>query len=164
MTFRSSRRRASAVLSGGDNRQELDSNLDYHNRGKLLDLELLATKYTQLATAAVRASSSAGLERLPELRLATDAVRLVGLGRLLPEDDADGSCLWATSTSRRRRPRRSAPGSTWTWGRPRKTITPPQHIGLRRLVPAGLLRRRHRPVCPERPDRPIACGSAASPR
>jgi len=69
---------------GGDSRQELDSNLDYRNRGKLFDLEVLATKYTQLASS----SSSrffGGLERLPEFRLATDALRSSLLRRFLPK-------------------------------------------------------------------------------
>ena len=69
---------------GGNNRQELDSNLDYRNRGKRFDLEVLATKYTQLSS-----SSSArflgGLERLPEFRLATDALLERILGRFLPK-------------------------------------------------------------------------------
>lgn len=69
---------------GGNSRQELDSNLDYRNRGKMFDLEVLATKYTQLASS----SSSrffGGLERLPEFRLATDALRAPLLRRLLPK-------------------------------------------------------------------------------
>ena len=70
--------------TGGDSRQELDSNLDYRNRGKLFDLEVLATKYTQISSS----SSSrffGGLERLPEFRVATDALREPLLRRFLPK-------------------------------------------------------------------------------
>jgi len=70
---------------GGSSRQELDSNLDYRNRGKLYDLEVLATKYTQLATSSGSTRFLGGLERLPELRLATDALRMPLLSRLLPK-------------------------------------------------------------------------------
>jgi len=69
---------------GGSSRQELDSNLDYRNRGKLYDLEVLATKYTQLSTSSGSTRFLGGLERLPELRLATDAGRMPLL-RLLPK-------------------------------------------------------------------------------
>ena len=69
----------------GSSRQELDSNLDYRNRGKLFDLEVLATKYTQLGSGTAGAAQGfGGLERLPEFRLATDAARMAGLGRFLP--------------------------------------------------------------------------------
>ncbi len=51
-----------------------------------MDVELLATKYTQLQSSSGSSQAFGGLERLPELRLASDAVRLVGLGRLLPKD------------------------------------------------------------------------------
>ena len=77
--------RFGATNLGGENRQELDSNLDYHNRGKLVDVEFLAPKYTQLQSTGSNGQFFGGLERLPELRLATDAIRLVGLGRLLPK-------------------------------------------------------------------------------
>ena len=69
---------------GGSSRQELASNLDYRNRGKLYDLEVLATKYTQLSTSSGSTRFLGGLERLPELRLATDAGRMPLL-RLLPK-------------------------------------------------------------------------------
>lgn len=71
--------------SEGSNRQELDSNLDYHNRGKQVDFEVLATKYTQLASSGTAGASFGGLERLPEFRLATDALRVAFLGRFLPK-------------------------------------------------------------------------------
>lgn len=70
--------------AGTNNRQELDSNLDYRNRGKLVDLEVLATKFSQLSNSSGTSQFSGGLERLPEVRLATDIVRLTGLGLLLP--------------------------------------------------------------------------------
>ena len=73
----------SATLPG-DSRQELDSNLDYKNRGRVIDLELLATKYNQL-THTGSSQFFGGLERLPEVRLATDAARLTGLDRFLPK-------------------------------------------------------------------------------
>ena len=66
----------------GSNQQELDSNLDYRNRGKVVDLELLATKFTQLSSSS-SGQGITGLERLPELRLTTDALRLAGLSRFL---------------------------------------------------------------------------------
>lgn len=69
---------------GGDSRQELDSNLDYRNRGKLFDTEVLATKYTQLASSSGSSRFFGGLERLPEFRLATDALRSALLRRFLP--------------------------------------------------------------------------------
>lgn len=70
---------------GGDNRQELDSSLDYRNRGKLFDVEVLATKYTQLASSTGSSRFFGGLERLPEFRLATDALRVSFLRRFLPK-------------------------------------------------------------------------------
>lgn len=70
---------------GGSSRQELDSNLDYRNRGKLFDLEVLATKYTQLAASSGSTRFLGGLERLPELRLATDAIRMPLLKRIFPK-------------------------------------------------------------------------------
>jgi len=74
----------SFIGTGGDNRQELDSNLDYKNRGKVVDLELLAAKYTQLSHTG-SSQFFGGLERLPEVRLATDAARFSGLERFLPK-------------------------------------------------------------------------------
>ncbi len=68
----------------GDHRQELDSNLDYKNRGQVVDLELLASNYTQLSHSG-SSQFFGGLERLPELRLSTDAVRFIGLERFLPK-------------------------------------------------------------------------------
>jgi hypothetical protein len=70
--------------SGGSSRQELDSNLDYRNRGKKVDFEVLATKYTQLASSSAN-TSFGGLERLPEVRLTTDALRMAFLSRFLPK-------------------------------------------------------------------------------
>ena len=69
----------------GDDRQELDSNLDYKNRGKVADVELLASKYTQLSHTGGSGQFFGGLERLPELRLASDATRFSGLERFLPK-------------------------------------------------------------------------------
>ena len=81
------------VLSGGDSRQELDSNLDYRNRGKLVDVEFLATKFSQLQHSAGSGTFYGGLERLPELRLATDALRASFLGRYLPRTTLLGLSL-----------------------------------------------------------------------
>ena len=69
---------------GGDNRQELDSNLDYRNQGKRFDIEVLATKYTQLSSSS-STQFLGGLERLPEFRLATDAIRMPILKLFLPK-------------------------------------------------------------------------------
>ena len=69
----------------GSNRQELDSNLDYRNRGKKVDFEVLATKYTQLASSSGSTQFFGGLERLPEFRLTTDALRMAFLSRFLPK-------------------------------------------------------------------------------
>jgi len=69
---------------GGDSRQELDSNLDYRNRGKLFDMEVLATKYMQLSSSSGSSRFLGGLERLPEFRVATDALRAPLLRRFLP--------------------------------------------------------------------------------
>ena len=68
----------------GDNRQELNLNLDYKNRGKVVDVEVLAAKYTQLSHSG-SGQFYGGLERLPELRLDTDATRFSGLERFLPK-------------------------------------------------------------------------------
>lgn len=70
---------------GGDNRQELDSNLDYRSAGRLVDLELLATKFTQLSSSGGSSQFFGGLERLPEFRVATDALRASFLRRFLPQ-------------------------------------------------------------------------------
>ena len=70
---------------GATDRQELDSNLDYKQTGRVADFELLATKYTQLKSTDTSSRFFGGLERLPEFRIATDALRLSALGRFLPK-------------------------------------------------------------------------------
>ena len=65
---------------GATDRQELDSNLDYKQTGRVADFELLATKYTQLKSTDPSAGFFGGLERLPEFRIATDALRLSRAG------------------------------------------------------------------------------------
>ena len=79
--------------SSGENRQELDSNLDYRSRGKLVDVEFLATKYTQLQSSAGSGAFFGGLERLPELRVATDALRASALAQFLPRTTTLGLSL-----------------------------------------------------------------------
>ncbi len=69
---------------GGQNTQQLDSNLDYTSRGKLFDLELLATKYNSLHNSG-GSQFVGGLQRLPEFRIATDALRLKVLRKFLPK-------------------------------------------------------------------------------
>ena len=69
---------------GGQNTQQLDSNLDYTSRGKLFDYELLATKYNSLHNSG-GTQFFGGLQRLPEFRIATDAVRSKFLGLFLPK-------------------------------------------------------------------------------
>ncbi|MGI4788831.1 MAG: hypothetical protein ACRYFS_08270 [Janthinobacterium lividum] len=71
---------------GGQDTQELDSNLDYTTHGKVFDYEILATKYNQLHNSSDTSSQfTGGLERLPEFRVATDAVRLKYLQKFLPK-------------------------------------------------------------------------------
>ena len=64
-----------------NNQQRLNSNLDFTNQGRLFDLEVLGNKFSTLS--GVSSPGYGGLERLPELRLATDAGRLTLLRRLL---------------------------------------------------------------------------------
>lgn len=70
---------------GASDRQELDSNLDYRQTSRVADFELLATKYTQLKNTGGSSQFFGGLERLPEFRIATDALRLAALSRFLPK-------------------------------------------------------------------------------
>ncbi len=69
---------------GGQDTQQLDSNLDYTSHGKLFDLELLATKYNSLRNSG-GSRFFGGLQRLPEFRVATDALRSSLLRRFLPK-------------------------------------------------------------------------------
>ncbi len=68
---------------GGVNTQQLDSNLDYAARGKVFDYEVLATKYNSLHNSG-GSQFFGGLQRLPEFRIATDALRSPLLALLLP--------------------------------------------------------------------------------
>lgn len=70
--------------SKGSDRQSLDTNLDYSQRGKVFDLELLGVKHNQL-TGGMGVNTFGGVERLPELRLGTDATRLTALRSFLPQ-------------------------------------------------------------------------------
>ena len=69
--------------NGGQNTQQLDSNLDYAARGKVFDYELLATKYNSLHNSG-GSQFFGGLQRLPEFRIATDALRSPLLALFLP--------------------------------------------------------------------------------
>jgi len=69
---------------GGQDTQQLDSNLDYTARGKVFDYELLATKYNSLRNSG-GSQFFGGLQRLPEFRVATDAVRNQFLHLFLPK-------------------------------------------------------------------------------
>ncbi len=69
---------------GGQDTQQLDSNLDYTSRGKVFDYELLATKYNSLHNSG-GSQFFGGLQRLPEFRIATDAVRSRFLALFLPK-------------------------------------------------------------------------------
>lgn len=71
--------------TGGSSRRELDSNLDYAQRGQVVDLEILGQKYSQLGSSNAGSTFYGGVERLPEVRLATDALRLTGLQAFLPK-------------------------------------------------------------------------------
>ena len=71
--------------TGGQDTQELDSNLDYTTHGKVFDYEVLATKYNQLHNSGGSSQFFGGLERLPEFRVATDALRLKFLSLFLPK-------------------------------------------------------------------------------
>jgi lipopolysaccharide assembly outer membrane protein LptD (OstA) len=73
-----------AGFSGQDT-QQLDSNLDYTNHGKLFDYEVLATKYNELHNSGSSSQFFGGLQRLPEFRIATDALRLKVLRQFLPK-------------------------------------------------------------------------------
>jgi hypothetical protein len=66
---------------GSSDQQELDSDLDFTQTGKLADLEILTNKFSQLSGGT--STGYGGLERLPEVRLATDATRLKFLRDLL---------------------------------------------------------------------------------
>ena len=69
---------------GGLNTEQLDSNLDYTTHGKVFDYELLATKYNSLHNSG-GTQFIGGLQRLPEFRIATDAVRSGFLALFLPK-------------------------------------------------------------------------------
>ena len=69
---------------GGQDTEQLDSNLDYTTHGKVFDYELLATKYNSLHNSS-GSQFFGGLERLPEFRIATDAQRFSLLRRFLPK-------------------------------------------------------------------------------
>ena len=69
---------------GGQDTQQLDSNLDYTARGKIFDYEILATKYNSLRNSG-GSQFFGGLERLPEFRVATDARRFKILQKFLPK-------------------------------------------------------------------------------
>jgi len=94
--------------SKGSGRQSLDSNLDYSQRGKLFDLELLGVKHNQL-TGGAGVNTFGGVERLPELRFGSDATRLPGLQTFLPKSTqlnlSLGDFLEPTSTQHTERMR-----------------------------------------------------------
>ena len=69
---------------GGQDTQQLDSNLDYTTRGKVFDYEILATKYNSLRNSG-GSQFVGGLQRLPEFRVATDAQRFKLLKKFLPK-------------------------------------------------------------------------------
>ncbi len=69
---------------GGQDTQQLDSNLDYTTKGKVFDYEVLATKYNSLRNSG-GSQFFGGLQRLPEFRVATDARRLKLLQKFLPK-------------------------------------------------------------------------------
>lgn len=73
-----------AGLGGASDRRQLESNLDYTQRGHLFDLELLGTAFTQLGHSTTGSTFFSGTERLPELRLASDVLRVTGLRTFLP--------------------------------------------------------------------------------
>ncbi len=80
----SSYRSPSFAGFGGSSRRELDSNLDYKQRGNRVDVEVLGAQFQSLSGSATgNATLLGGVERLPELRLATDGTRET-LGGLLP--------------------------------------------------------------------------------
>jgi hypothetical protein len=61
--------------------QQLESDVDYTQTGKVADVEILANMYNQLSGGT--GSGYGGLERLPEVRLASDGGRLKFLKTLL---------------------------------------------------------------------------------
>lgn len=63
--------------------EQLDSNIEYDQRNKTYDFTFTANKYTQLKST-LGGQFFGGLERLPEVRLATDPERLSFLRRYLP--------------------------------------------------------------------------------
>lgn len=74
-----------SIFSTGTNHKQLDSNLDYAQRGRLYDLEVLTNKFSRLSGSDPGGGTFfGGLERLPEFRLATDAERQSGLRHFLP--------------------------------------------------------------------------------
>ena len=62
------------LRGSGSNQQRLDSNLDFTQQGRLFDFEVLGNKFSTLSGGT--SVGYGGLERLPEVRLATDAGRL----------------------------------------------------------------------------------------
>ena len=67
--------------AGSSDQQRLDSNLDFTQQGKLFDVEVLGNKFSTLSGGT--SVGYGGLERLPEVRLATDAGRMSLLRELL---------------------------------------------------------------------------------
>ena len=74
----------SSVTGVGTDRRELDSNLDYKQTGPKIDMEFLANNFTQIGQSTTGTTFFGGLERLPELRLSTDATRETVLKTFLP--------------------------------------------------------------------------------
>lgn len=69
---------------GASDHSELDSSVDYTQKGRVVDFEFLASKDTSLTSSVIGNQFYGGVERLPEIRLATDARRLKSLRQFLP--------------------------------------------------------------------------------
>jgi hypothetical protein len=75
---------AYAGFTGASARREIDTNLDYTQKGKVYDIEILGANFMQIGSSTTGTSFSGGVERLPEVRFATDAVRNPFLKSFLP--------------------------------------------------------------------------------
>lgn len=73
-----------AGSNGATSRRELDTNIDYTQKGKVYDLEILGVDYAQIGRSDTGSGYFGGIERLPEVRFATDGARASWLKRYLP--------------------------------------------------------------------------------
>lgn len=71
--------------NGATSHREFDTNIDYTQKGKVYDLEILGVDYAQIGHSDTGSGYFGGVERLPEIRFATDGARANWLRQYLPK-------------------------------------------------------------------------------